>query len=410
MDQEFRFVLDSFQAVGKAISWVFKKITVAVDKLIDYIGFLFSWDDILQTSDTISTYINAGLSYGNTQIGELKSQIDTYLQTLRVSATRGKLKPSNVLTASNEQDPQSTDPTKAAQNGVAYNFAAYHMQHSGYATDSTIIPKIPSNSFQDSGQELKAIWDSISKEVDVVKYLVEDISQDIKDIFTPGTDTNEIFARLKDELVNAAIDTIQNVADALLEAVSLCISEFQDLGNAEIEVPIFSALWDLISDGRKFTVFNCLSLILAIPSTILFKLAAGKAPPALEGRLTEKTFGMYVTGDPKLDPTLASDIKAVTECVAVTSGGLAVIVMALTFVTDHLSVSTVKSNKLLVNNQGFQPNGHPELPTAAGNAMDAATIFLDTFTLITSWPLKYKYDQNLYWTVSHSYQGAQLQS
>ena len=398
----FRFVLKGIQAIGKAISWVFNKVLVAVEKLIEFVGFLFQWDDILQTADSINAIINAGLSYGKSQIGALKIAVDNSITTLRDTVTNGRLKAPNTATASNEQDPQSTDKMKAAQDGVAYNFGSYHMQHSGFATDSKLTPKTPSSLPKGSDEDLKRIWNSISNEVDTVKDLVEGIAQDIKDLFTPGTNTDQIFDRLKDQLIKAALDTVQNVADFLLQAISLVISELQDLGNAEIQVPVFGALWSLVTEGRPFTLFNCLSLILAIPTTILYKLAVQKAPPALKGRLTEKTFGQYVTGDPSLDPALTRDITAMSAATAVSASAVGFVVTLISFVTDSVPLDASLDSAAHGQVEKVRADGRLGVGPVAGNAIDGAIMFFDTMGLILSWPLKYKHDQDLRWAVSNS--------
>ncbi|KAM6506898.1 hypothetical protein FALCPG4_018716 [Fusarium falciforme] len=47
----YKFILDGVEAVGKAMSWVIEKISVGVQKLIAFVGFIFQWGDILDTSD-----------------------------------------------------------------------------------------------------------------------------------------------------------------------------------------------------------------------------------------------------------------------------------------------------------------------------------------------------------------------
>lgn len=380
----YRFVLDTVQAVGKAVSWFFNKIKVAVEKLIEFIGFLFAWDDILTTADSINVYLNAGLSYGVSQIDGLKKVVDTCIENIISTVNTGEVKPTNTATASNQQDTQATTQTQGVQGGVAYNFGAYHMQHSGFATASTIEPKPIQNPAADEN-ELQQIWDSCSKEVDTVKWLVERIAADIKDLFTPGTDTDQVFARLKSDMTKAALETLENVADILLSALALVIQEFQDLGNAPIKVPVFGALWDWITKGRPFTLFNCLSLILAIPTTILYKLAAQKAPPKLSGWVTEKTFQQFVTGDPGLDPELFRDMYTVATCTTVTAGALGFVATAVAFVTDSVDVAS-SEDRVAVG-------------PALGNAIDGALMFFDTLGLVLTWPLKHKHDQDLHWAV-----------
>lgn len=69
----YKFILDGVE-VGKAMSWVFEKITVGVQRLIDFVGFIFQWGDILDTSDSIVASINAGLGYAQDKVSSLKAK------------------------------------------------------------------------------------------------------------------------------------------------------------------------------------------------------------------------------------------------------------------------------------------------------------------------------------------------
>ena len=148
------------------------------------------------------------------------------------------------------------------------------------------------------------LWDDISREINVVKDLIVNLGKDVGGLFTPKTNTDEVFARLNDHLIDAALDTLSNVIDFLLKAISLVIQKFKELGHYKADVPIFSG-------GRDFTLFNCFSLILAIPTTIVYKIAAGRAPPKLAGQLTKSTLKHFIEGDASLDKSLVTDINEV---------------------------------------------------------------------------------------------------
>ena len=49
---------------------------VAWEKLKEYVGFLFAWDDILNTKDTVKTIINGFLTYGEAGVGQLENKVD----------------------------------------------------------------------------------------------------------------------------------------------------------------------------------------------------------------------------------------------------------------------------------------------------------------------------------------------
>lgn len=391
----FRFVLDTIQAVGKALSWVFIKIKVGVDKLINFIGFLFSWNGILTTSDSIKAYLNAGLSYGQSQIGRLKPAIEAYLTTLKENVMKNKSKPPNTAVPSDYHDPDSTDQTKSIMEGVAYNFASYHMQHDVFPLNSTIARKGSCALGASSDTDLSDVWNSISKELDAMRSFAENIATCISDLFTPETNTDQIFERISDQMISIAIETLQNIANMLLSVLDFLISKFRELSDKEIEVPIFGALWKSITNGQPLTLFNCFTLILAIPTTVLYKLFYSNAPPALAGRFTEKTFEQYVTQDPNMDLQLARDYRLVSQCAAVGGMGFAFSIKTINFIAEQ-----VKSAPAL-EMTGID-GGPKEEPVDLGNPLlDFMLLALDAMDWASYFPFKTAYDKELRYTVSN---------
>ena len=57
------------------------------------------------------------------------------------------------------------------------------------------------------------------------------------------------------------------------------IKLIKEYGNKEIDIPIFSPLSKKISGGHESTVFDAVSLLVAIPTTVLIKCVTGKTPP-----------------------------------------------------------------------------------------------------------------------------------
>ncbi|WAO91584.1 Hypothetical protein NCS54_00906000 [Fusarium falciforme] len=96
----------------KAMSWVFEKINVGVQKLIDFVGVIFQWGDVLDTSDSIVAFINAGLEYAQDQVSGLRAKEQQFMQTLK------------------DSDSEEKSSMDAAKNSVTYNWVSgCHVGH-----------------------------------------------------------------------------------------------------------------------------------------------------------------------------------------------------------------------------------------------------------------------------------------
>lgn len=78
------------------------------------------------------------------------------------------------------------------------------------------------------------------------------------------------------------MSTLRGLVTSILRLVQKLCGEIIKLGNKPIKIPVFSALWRKIS-GSDLTIFDAISLIIAIPTTIMAKIVTGEKPPQIEG-------------------------------------------------------------------------------------------------------------------------------
>lgn len=55
---------------------MWNKIKLGIDKLIEFAGWLFDWEDILATKDSIKSLLNAGLEFGNQKLVTAEQKVD----------------------------------------------------------------------------------------------------------------------------------------------------------------------------------------------------------------------------------------------------------------------------------------------------------------------------------------------
>jgi hypothetical protein len=104
------------------------------------------------------------------------------------------------------------------------------------------------------------------------------------------------------------IDALKTLADILSKAFSLGIDLTKNTADRTIDIPVLGWLWKkIISGGRPLSLLGLISLILAIPTTILYKATVKTVIPQLKDRLTKETFQQYTSGE--ADPSLRKDVQ-----------------------------------------------------------------------------------------------------
>jgi hypothetical protein len=140
--------------------------------------------------------------------------------------------------------------------------------------------------------------------LDGVKSAIEQVGDDIASLFTKqGSITGDDFMKIAKDVIKLGIQTIRGLVSSLLRLVIMLLKKIGEYGNKAINIPIFSALYKLIAK-HDLTLFDAISLILAIPTTIFMKIITGKKPPTLPG-LNGKLLGQIVLG-PSADGQAAS--------------------------------------------------------------------------------------------------------
>jgi hypothetical protein len=125
------FVLNTALKVLKAISWVFKNVLgIDISKLLDWLGFLFEWGDIIDTKNSIVALANSALTFGASAIAGLAPKVDDFFDSIE-REIRNAVYPDSIKNAvagsrtgsgSNGATPTNT---RAVANTASGNFSQY---------------------------------------------------------------------------------------------------------------------------------------------------------------------------------------------------------------------------------------------------------------------------------------------
>ncbi|RFU77335.1 hypothetical protein TARUN_4887 [Trichoderma arundinaceum] len=385
-DEVYSFILETVSVIVKAVTWVFKKLGTLIKDLIDFFGFLFEWDDILATADSIATGFNAALDYGQQLLDKTEFTVDSWLEELRTTIKAQLPTLQNYSYNGTSKAPQrlkaevpakevlatnATDPDSDVKSGVAYNWSTYYFTYGGGTTNAVLHDDGSSDSAEDI---ILAMWDDIQEELNTIVKFCGNLAQDLIDFFTTGNyDIKSLISRITADVVDVMIDSLKTLADILFKAVSLGINLIKTLSNKDMDIPVIGWLWKKIAGDRAFSLLDLVALLIAIPTTVLYKAKAKVAPPKLTGRLTADTFGQYVSG--KADPALSKDINNFTLATATSL---------------ELVYGEFKTISLLIDS-AFEGSGLESVPIGPvaqlTNVLNATSLTFETINTFIIWPV-----------------------
>ncbi|KAF4334795.1 hypothetical protein FBEOM_11362 [Fusarium beomiforme] len=385
-DKIYNFALKTISIIVKVISWVFKKLGAGLQDVIDFFGFFFNWGDILDTADSISAGFNAALEYGQQLLTQSELNIDSWLEKLRttIKSQLPDLQKINYVdseeaskTISSPEDAQSPSDTTQDQvkAGVAYNWTTYHLTYGGGTTNAVLHDDETKGPEDSSEKQILQLWDDVQKEITAIVKMGDYLAGELFDFFISGKlDIQGLMGKISANLVDDMIEQLKILADILFKALSLGISIARDVGNKTIDIPILGWLWkNVVAPGRPLSLLSLCSLLLAIPTTVLYKAKKKMAPPKLKGRLTKDSFCEFASGT--ADPALVNDISSI--CLA-TSSSLEIV---------YGELETIA----LLADGAFEGLGLETIPvgpiSALMNVVNSASLTFETINCFLNWPV-----------------------
>jgi hypothetical protein len=276
-DVFYHVVADCIYAVAEAVELIFAVVVVGFLELAKWLGFLFNWDDILRTKSVLRNIIRL---YGERAVNQILPNLKTSLD-----AELGKIE-TKVSQWADLPGPTGTlgDRTRNAavpgQDRPQCHWALHHVKNNAASSNTT------STSVGGGDAKLFAeLRTSIEQEAGVIltafKQIVSLFDGGVKDVSIA-----QLLKELVGILATALLKTLQTILDALIDALQTVADGVIGVLDAQIEIPILSAVYGSLTAtkdnpaGDTLTLLDLMAFVVAIPTTIIYEISAkiAKAP------------------------------------------------------------------------------------------------------------------------------------
>ncbi|HEX8503678.1 MAG TPA: serine/threonine-protein kinase [Pyrinomonadaceae bacterium] len=271
-EQWYHFLLRCVEDVAHGIQFVLNKIGAAFEKLVRWLGFIFNWDDILRTHRVLKNifrrYAESCVASISTWEGELNDLFVGLEDKLNAWAKLPPVAQGTVSGASAASTPRPGQGSPQAHWGVQQTKS----NMTGSSTD--FVPGVPGG--DELEQLLDDLWGAIQQEESNFKTAYENLYNDVvKQITT--IPAGEAFERIVAILLDLLVSTVQDIIVTLLKVLQLFLQGALDALDAPLDIPVISWLYKLIS-GDQLSFLDLACLLVAIPSTVIYKLAEEEVP------------------------------------------------------------------------------------------------------------------------------------
>ncbi|KAH7240278.1 uncharacterized protein BKA55DRAFT_542863 [Fusarium redolens] len=280
----WNFVIETVQHAAAAIQTIFEAISDGWEWIKQKLGFIFSWYDIISVKNVLVNVATRGILLAADSTQQLEEKAQAFFE--KIQAGLGMLKqyqeklPREImdipLSAKTNQERRLKSTNNEVQKQVQSpqgQYGIYHAKHRGAA----VGPR----------KEGESTWDRLWKRLqDVVAKIQTLILQLGKNIFAllgkEDVTVGDLISQVGLDFAQDFIAFGSSLITGILGSLSDLFLELADKINAEINIPLLSPLYELLT-GNELSVLDAVCLIIAIPTTLVYKTTTGSNPLDIKG-------------------------------------------------------------------------------------------------------------------------------
>jgi hypothetical protein len=280
-----QFVVTTAEEVYKLISWVFHKIKIAFEELIQWLGNLFEWQDIWNTHKAIAAMAKNGLDYvadrADAEVEHWERRVDEFFEHLAFASKNLKIRP--------DMNSRGLKPSGAGANMAAAkalrsplgNWSYYQLQHGGFAGAApppTALALAAAGSDEPHASLLTQIGDGFRSGL----HDLRDAIRAFMTAWQSGHVTLADVGKLAEAPLLAALEPLRPLVKEAFELIRSALRKIRLAIDADLPIPFLGTLYKwltaLFGDEERLTNINALALLVAIPATLISKLSGHGAP------------------------------------------------------------------------------------------------------------------------------------
>ena len=279
-DQVYSSLLDAVEKVVGAIEWIYNLIKTAIEDLIQFLEFLFEWNDILRTHRVMKNTFIQLTQHSVDSLQGYKADIAAVFKALQNDVNKWANIPSFGQTPAGTT---ASTPALAGQHSAPANLGLHHYQgNAANATSSFTPASLTTSIFQD-------LLDLLNQEEATLTGAYSAIKTDIIEQFNDLSVT-QIIQKFVAIVADTLLQTAENILLAVVDVFVQLTAGLIELLTEPLDIPVLSWLYQELT-GDQLSFLDVICLIGAIPATIVYKLAGGSAPFPANDAFTDALLG-----------------------------------------------------------------------------------------------------------------------
>jgi hypothetical protein len=275
----YHFVIQCISDVLNTIHSILNSIATAFENMVQWLGMIFSFGDILRTHAVLKNVVNIFVSYATTNLSTLSSELTDVF-----NSAKAELDPKTGLPPGGAPSSDQTYSTTmaastppAGSKSPSANYGTHHLKSNASSSDNdyTTTYSPDASIFQD-------LLTLLEQEGQAMNQLVTQLQTDLADF--NSLSVTEIITRVMQDIIGFALSTGENILQFAVNILEQMLSKVTDVLNATIHIPVLTWFYKKMTttqenpSGDDLTPLDLFCLLSAIPSTVIFKAVKSVAP------------------------------------------------------------------------------------------------------------------------------------
>jgi hypothetical protein len=269
------YIVEFLEQVWEKIDWFLKEVLgIDISKFLKWLGFIFEWNDILRTHRVLIHTVNLSFDKLIDSIDGAEAYIKQLFEMLREKlgiVKQAKLPDELKNKSLGGLQQEHKSPLMSSPD---LNWSSYQLQHGGVmeakSSDPSTFSELLDGKIPTLPDDKMSILEKVLKQIEAEFSNVDNIGQ---------LSIGDFAEKVLHVIEYAVIELVETAVLSLFEAAKIVLEGLKAILNKRWNVPLLTRLYEeVIAPGSKLTLLDVLCLLVAIPTTAIYKAIFGKSP------------------------------------------------------------------------------------------------------------------------------------
>lgn len=278
----YNFIIDCVEKAIAAIEAIFQALMTAIKDLVQFLKFLFSWDDITRTKDVMKNILLMYMNYGVGNLSNLKGSINDEILDLKNKIANWAGLPPAADNLTNSEQPVTYTQSQTDYSNV-YTSPNTYLQdffNNNIANASSDYGNLGSSIETLIVESIRTMVDALSSEKQAIQSAIDLFQTELlNDDKWKTMSTMDVIKTSIGIVSECILDTAGVAIDAIIDCIVTIFDVLIVYISEPIWIPIVSnILEEIFGFEIQFSLLDILCLVGAIPATLIYKILNQKAP------------------------------------------------------------------------------------------------------------------------------------